>query len=118
MVKTAPLHFRPRFGIIPNAPNDGAFNPPTFGEAARGRKRFRPLHFQGLRMKTTVVYIDGSNLYYGQLRGSVNKWLDSNARPVMPRSTSKPLVGSVLRMMTEGDVVISAIRNCVPCRTK
>ena len=58
------------------APNDGAFNPPTFGEAARGRKRFRPLHFQGLRMKTTVVYIDGSNLYYGQLRGSDNKWLD------------------------------------------
>ena len=27
-------------------------------------------------MKTTVVYIDGSNLYYGQLRGSDNKWLD------------------------------------------
>ena len=27
-------------------------------------------------MKETIVYIDGGNLYYGQLRGTSNKWLD------------------------------------------
>ena len=27
-------------------------------------------------MKKTIVYIDGGNLYYGQLRDSQNKWLD------------------------------------------
>lgn len=27
-------------------------------------------------MKKTIVYIDGTNLYYGQLRGTSNKWLD------------------------------------------
>ena len=27
-------------------------------------------------MKRTIVYIDGSNLYYGQLRNTANKWLD------------------------------------------
>ena len=27
-------------------------------------------------MKKTIVYIDGTNLYYGQLRGTHNKWLD------------------------------------------
>ena len=27
-------------------------------------------------MKRTTVYIDGSNLYYGQLRNTANKWLD------------------------------------------
>ncbi len=27
-------------------------------------------------MKKTIVYIDGSNLYYGLLRGTANKWLD------------------------------------------
>ena len=30
-------------------------------------------------MKNTIVYIDGSNLYYGQLRGTTNKWLDLEA---------------------------------------
>ena len=30
-------------------------------------------------MKSTIVYIDGSNLYYGQLRGTANKWLDLEA---------------------------------------
>ena len=30
-------------------------------------------------MKNTIVYIDGSNLYYGQLRRSANKWLDLEA---------------------------------------
>lgn len=27
-------------------------------------------------MKRTIVYVDGSNLYYGLLRGTANKWLD------------------------------------------
>ncbi len=27
-------------------------------------------------MKTTIIYIDASNLYYGQLRGTADKWLD------------------------------------------
>ena len=27
-------------------------------------------------MKNTIIYIDASNLYYGQLRGTDNKWLD------------------------------------------
>ena len=30
-------------------------------------------------MKNTIIYIDGGNLYYGQLRGSANKWLDLEA---------------------------------------
>ena len=30
-------------------------------------------------MKNTIVYIDGGNLYYGQLRGTNNKWLDLEA---------------------------------------
>ena len=27
-------------------------------------------------MKNTIIYIDASNLYYGQLRGTADKWLD------------------------------------------
>jgi len=30
-------------------------------------------------MKNTIIYIDGGNLYYGQLRGTANKWLDLEA---------------------------------------
>lgn len=30
-------------------------------------------------MKRTIVHIDGSNLYYGHLRGTANKWLDLEA---------------------------------------
>ena len=67
------------FATLFNAPNDGVFNPPTFGKAAQGRAQARPLHFKEQWMKSTIVYIDGSNLYYGQLRGTTNKWLDLEA---------------------------------------
>lgn len=30
-------------------------------------------------MKRTIAYVDGSNLYYGLLRGTANKWLDLTA---------------------------------------
>ena len=29
-----------------------------------------------MNKKRTIVYIDGSNLYYGLLRDSTDKWLD------------------------------------------
>ena len=39
---SAPLQDTTIFGKLPTAPNDGAFNPPTFGEAARGLGSPRP----------------------------------------------------------------------------
>lgn len=32
-----------------------------------------------METKRTIVYVDGSNLYYGLLRGTAYKWLDINA---------------------------------------
>ena len=32
-----------------------------------------------MAIKNTIVYVDGSNLYYGQLRGTAEKWLDLKA---------------------------------------
>ena len=70
---TSPLRGPSVFATLFNAPNDGVFNPPTFGKAAQGRAQARPLHFKEQWMKSTIVYIDGCNLYYGQLRGTTNK---------------------------------------------
>ena len=65
---------------MPTEPCEGfKLNPLTFGKAARGFGKPKPLHYSESAMKKTCAYIDGGNLYYGILRHGHDKWLDLDA---------------------------------------
>ena len=83
----------PTFGKLGNRSSEGAIflarYPPTACCRLKGRASERPLLFAGSQVRTRA-YVDGFNLYYGAVKRTPFKWLDSRVKRRAPALSINP----------------------------